>query len=437
MSSLSTTPNTGQESIHGNNNTLSLVGIFYIAFGALVLSGAVFPFLKLDPAYAFLRPGLLYQGSVGLIAVIGIYLLMPLWRQVMARFVRAPFLLVLMAWMLASLIWTVAPQSRMAVAAALVTSTVYASYLAVVKPHRAVLRILAFTALAVMATSLIYTYAMTTRSFSFPGFDMMAGFYSNKNILVRVASMASVLAAFLLIWPGENQKHRDSIVLKAVWILILTIGIWMIAEYYTFTAKIAVLAAAAAVLLALAGSVSRRWFVALLVALMVAGLTFGIFLDEILAFARETSGLKNRLYHWGLMINQDLVSPWIGAGLGGFWDRSTGPWKELALLAPLRHGHNGFIDTWLDMGFIGLALVFANIATLAFRALRVPFARWHPLAYFNLGLFVVFLVYNLSESSILPTNSANTFLWAIFVALLLSPFAQRSVPKNKMTKDNS
>ncbi len=399
-------------------------GVCFIAIGAVVLSGAVFPFMKGKPEFAFLHPHLLYQGFVAFIALLGVYLLLPVWREVAARFMAAPLLVLLIVWMLVSQIWTFAPQARLPVIVAFATSTIFGAVLAVAVPRRNVLRILALTALVIMAVSLVYTYVLQETMFAWPGLKRMAGIYSNKNLLVRIAVMASCIAAFLLVWPGGQDDERDSSLHKAAWILVLLAGIWMVTQYYSFTAKVAVAAAIGAVVLARAGAVNHRWFYATgLLFLFGAGLSI-YYMDEILAAARETSGLKNRMFHWGLMLNQESVPRWTGAGLGGFWDRATGPWKELALLTPLRHGHSGFIDTWLDLGYVGLLLVVGNMLFMMIRTLRKPFASWSWETYFATALFVIFVTYNVAESSILPTNSANTFLWAVFVALALGPVIQ-------------
>lgn len=398
----------------------------YTVAGAIILSGSFFPFMKQRPAFAIIHPYLLHQLAIVMMAVLGLYLLLPVWKSIFQRLTKAPFLVALLIWMVMSLTWTVAPHNRISVLAGLITSTLYGIYLACSPlPRRHLLRLLAMTALGLMALSMLYTYGMSLGSDAFlkPHPKWMAGLYSNKNILVRLTCLAMVLAAFLLIWPGKATDAPDTRVHRAMWMAILMIGLWFITQYYTLTAKVAVPAAGASVLLVLSKVRSPRFFK--MTVIVYGGIALGLifFLNEILALAHETSGLHNRFYHWSQLLAQKSVSPWFGAGLGGYWDRLTGPWQELKLLAPLAHGHNGFIDSWLDLGLIGLGLVVANMTMLVVRALKVPFVNWHPLAYFSTALATVFVIYNLTESSLLPTNSANTFLWAIFVALSLSSLA--------------
>ena len=399
----------------------------YIVIGAIVLSGSIFPFLKIHPGLAFTRPYLLYPLFILFLLATGLFLLLSKWRELRPLLAANPLLLALVGWMLVSLLWTLSPHSRPTALIGLLTSTLYGFHLALYQPRRKLLRLLGLVALGLLAGSLLYTYYFHTMSFAPATPKAMAGLFSNKNIPIRLACFATVLAVFLLVWQEDNARQKDSLALRLSWLVLFLMGLWMVARYYAFTAKVSVPAAGAAIMLALTGARNKRLFLVTSGILALLAVVFLLFFNEIIAMARETSGLHNRFYHWSQMIAQHDTSRWFGAGLGGFWDRVQGPWQHLHLLTPLTHGHNGFMDTWLDLGFVGLFLVLANMALMVWRHLQRPFVRWHPLHYFASATFVVFVIYNLTESSLLPTNSANTFLWAIFVALIMS-----SVPQDRL-----
>lgn len=400
---------------------LGWVAIAYMSVGAVVLSGAIFPPLKAEPSFAIVRPHLLYQLVMLLLTATGLYLIWPLRKEIIAKLRRAPLLLLLVFWMLASLVWTVAPGNRVAVVAALTTSSIYGLYLSVMITRRDVLRVLLLTALSVMLISFAYTYTFYAHSWAFPGVKMMAGLYSNKNLLIRIACFAAPLAVLLLYLRADRTDRPDTRWEKAAWLAVLLLALWMATQYYAFTAKVALFAAATSVLVIAGSSRSQRMLWVVMFASLVLFSLLTVFFRDIIDLARETSGLQNRLYHWQQMVEHSSASTWFGAGLGGYWDRGTGLWGELELLAPLRHGHNGFIDIWLDLGLIGLALFVLNLIVLVLRSVRFPLSDLSPWTYYGMATLCVFIIYNVTESSILPTNSANTFMWAIFVILILTP----------------
>jgi len=89
----------------------------------------------------------------------------------------------------------------------------------------------------------------------------------------------------------------------------------------------------------------------------------------------------------------------------------------------LPHAHNGFLDLGLDLGLLGVAILalclVANFArgVALLRSSRNPEGLW-PLVYLTF-----FVLYNLTESTILIRN--NIF-WVLFVTIVVSLGAWRS-----------
>jgi exopolysaccharide production protein ExoQ len=132
--------------------------------------------------------------------------------------------------------------------------------------------------------------------------------------------------------------------------------------------------------------------------------------------------LSGRLTLWILSIAMALQRPWLGYGYCAFWEGADGPsvhiWRALKWPAP--HAHNGFLDTWLDLGLVGLTFFLISFAVYVRRGVRSfmkcwPDSAW-PLAY----LGFIFL-YNFTESTLLVRD---TLFWALYSATAFSLFAQ-------------
>lgn len=383
-----------------------------IPFGVIVLGGAVFPAIKMRAELAWLHPDLLYQASMVFILVGAVSRLF-LMRGVAARLAFVPWLILLVAWMVVSQAWTTAPQRSVAVLAALTTSTAFGLYLTMIGWRHEMLRLLAYGILAVAAGSLILETVTDYRT-------GLPGLFSNRNLLSRFAGFGIILSIFLLIYRDLPQRQSLKLTQTFVWSLTLASCSYIMMSRFAFTSQLALAAAGAATIWVFA--LRADWRLGVLGALIAASLAAAVFwsAEEISRATGNIESFNNRLYHWGQLISQELVSPWTGAGLGGFWDRDTGPFHQVALLGPLQHGHNGFIDVWLDLGLVGVALLAVNLIAIGLACLRYLFGGWSPHGSLASAVLVYLIFNNLTESALLPTSSANTLMWAVFVALTLS-----------------
>jgi O-antigen ligase len=88
-------------------------------------------------------------------------------------------------------------------------------------------------------------------------------------------------------------------------------------------------------------------------------------------------------------------------------------------LAP--NAHNGFLDLWISLGLVGLALFLAGFAIVfwkSFKKARLGNSvelRW-PLVY-----LIFLVVYNLDETNLFQHNS---LMWALYVAVAGSLIAR-------------
>jgi O-antigen ligase len=161
-------------------------------------------------------------------------------------------------------------------------------------------------------------------------------------------------------------------------------------------------------------------------AIMLGGVAYWLLAHpgRALAVMNASSTLTGRSAIWSAVWTMIERHFWFGYGYSAFWRGLAGPsafvWAVVAGTPP--HSHNGFLDAWLDLGALGLALVAVSLLTtlgLAWSAMRraESLVQTWPL------VFVVFLLlYNLTESSLVVRNS---LFWIVYVAAAASLSAER------------
>lgn len=129
-------------------------------------------------------------------------------------------------------------------------------------------------------------------------------------------------------------------------------------------------------------------------------------------FGRDIT-LTDRTYIWHDMYAATADNPLFGVGYGGFWiDRIANiPWNA-TMTWVLGQGHNGYIDTYLQLGLVGAFLLVRVLFTTP-RRLLVSLQNDYDFACFRITLFITILFVNITESTYLR---GDHHLW--FITLL-------------------
>jgi O-antigen ligase len=147
--------------------------------------------------------------------------------------------------------------------------------------------------------------------------------------------------------------------------------------------------------------------------------------------------LTGRTGLWKDVIANAAKSPVVGVGFGAFWVGKIGyamyPLRNWSRATPgWRPGqaHNGYIDVYVDLGVIGVALVLLVIGSAfagAFDDLRNEF----ELGRLRLTLLLSIVMNNLTEASLLKGTHS---LWFLFLLVAVNvPAAARRLPKQRLT----
>ena len=151
-------------------------------------------------------------------------------------------------------------------------------------------------------------------------------------------------------------------------------------------------------------------------------MAMAILIPEVLlgAIGKDTT-LTGRTDIWDALFRSIREKPWLGFGYGVYWVEQLGPsyYVRLQLEWGIPTAHNGWIETWLSVGLLGvlsMAMLFFWSSILAFQRIR----RGGVETYWVILVLAVFFIFSLSESALLQQND---FSWVIFVATIAKLFA--------------
>lgn len=188
------------------------------------------------------------------------------------------------------------------------------------------------------------------------------GFVGNRNPFASLALLLAIVAVVLLLERRIGRLDGALTLGAAALVYVLTDSA-TVAIMLTYVTVIAV----AALLIRRAPAPRKRAlsFVVLAASAVVAVVTIK-FRTEIFGFFDRGSDATNRTTIWNGVVDAAVQRP-EGWGYVGYWPVWHEPYRsigaEVGMVVP--HGHNAYLDAWLQLGLIGLALLL-GIVVLTF-----------------------------------------------------------------------
>lgn len=313
----------------------------------------------------------------------------------------------LCCWVLASTAWSVEPGETLRRAVALIGTSMAGLYLGMRYEPKQQLRMLA-TCLGIGAV------ASLAAGLFLPGVGVTSagawqGVFYPKNSLGREMALGAL--CFLLLGMGQRRKtvlHAGMFLLCCALLLlsrsatavvvlaVMGIGVIPIRRALLWRTR---------PLLAFTGTLGLFAF--------AAGLWIARNSSWVLRALGRDSSLTGRVPLWQMTGDAIAARPALGYGFSAFWTSPPADRIREVIGWETPHAHNGYLDTMLGLGIIGMTLLILSMASnlrWSIRAARGSgdIGRVWPL------FFLIFTgLYNLSESSLLAVNSA---LWMVYVA---------------------
>jgi O-antigen ligase len=243
------------------------------------------------------------------------------------------------------------------------------------------------------------------------GLAVNVGISQSKNTLGCVCLILGVFFVWFFVktWRTEKSRaRRDELRLLAG---LLLMDAYLLRKSHDATATLCFAMALAVIFLT-----GRRWLnkkliglyvFAVLVALGVAELTFGIF-ERMGDVTGHESTLMGRMELWRQCLAMD-TNPILGVGFESFWlgDRlhllkEGRPWQP-------NEAHNGYLEIYLNLGLVGLLMLF-GLLIATFRKISLELFQKPYWARFELGFLTALVFYNLTEA----TFKGLSLPWFIF-----------------------
>lgn len=357
--------------------------------------------------------------GIGIIATIAALAI----RKPVKTFTRIPEpLILLLVLMVLSLVWSqYRPMTLLAVALQLGT-TLFALFLASHFGWRQLLHILSNTVRFILLSSLLMElWAAIAGPIAplFPNYDgdeppsasylwvqgnlfefeRIQGIVGNANLLAFIGVLGILL--FLIELIVTNSRR---------WIPALSISLAILLTVLANSASMTV----AMVLIAFAGLIAilaegrpkpvrhriYRWAIAFLALAITLGVVFRAQVFDLLDRSPDATG---RFYIWEKVFGLILEKPLEGWGWISYWVPGVEPFEGLVVInnVPMYHAHNAYLDTWLQLGVAGIALLIWLMVSVFTRLWTVAVRHTNPLYLFPLFIFLAIAAQSLTESRLL------------------------------------
>jgi exopolysaccharide production protein ExoQ len=278
---------------------------------------------------------------------------------------------------------------------------------------RAVLRRVCYL-LIPLSILLVKYYPYLGKSYSEWGGQEYTGVSTSKNMLGVVCLVSGIFFFWDTITRWRQQKPARLKRLLLVNAALISMTLWLLNLSQSSTSTIC-LAIGCLVIAAAYSKYGRRhpgWLKALAPAsfLVYVVLTLGFGMGAQLSQAvGKSANMSDRTRIWQVVLSVP-INPVLGTGYQSFWLGSRVQWIWARLTGDnVLEAHNGYLGTYLDLGYIGLV----SVCALLIAAYRTICKRLKPLpalGSLGLGLWTLLLFYNVSEVALGPGLLFVTFL---------------------------
>lgn len=261
------------------------------------------------------------------------------------------------------------------------------------------------------------------RDFSMAGGEMITGVTPQKNALGTICAVFGLI----IVWDIIDGKKaaRAGEAAQALWPkwLTLLLGIWLLVASESKTSFVAFCAGLVILLATQAPAVRRvpSFFAKLCFIASVVGLIIAAFWTTHIAPLLEAMGrdatFTYRTNIWSVVLQQPVNSI-VGSGFYSFW---LGPGAGLVGAfggVTLTSAHSGYLETYLDGGVVGCALLGLFIITTCLR-LAGQFSHESSFSRMLFALAIMCAIMNFSETYYLRLG----IIWFMFEVAALAPRA--------------
>jgi len=283
-----------------------------------------------------------------------------------------------------------------------------------------------------LSVVLIKYFPAYGRSYSLhSGTPFYGGVTTYKNGLGVLCFITGLFLVWDLIYMFRNKSLLKSKTPLLVNIVLIAMIFWLLTMAQSATAA-AVFIVGTFVLIIMEMPILKNNIKKLdIVMFSLIFLTLLIFLsfnalEGIITSLGRDMTLTGRTVIWKKVLGID-INPIIGTGYGSFWLGERGEFLLDLNWQKLTQAHNGYIETYLNLGFIGLSLLIMMIIK-TYKNIKISLVENFQYGKLELTYMVVFLLTNVTEATFVIKSTE----WFIFVLISIHASAckQKSIVKD-------
>jgi exopolysaccharide production protein ExoQ len=280
-------------------------------------------------------------------------------------------------------------------------------------PKEALIRLMKRCAYIVVPVSILFIkyYPELGRGFSPWGGAVCTGITTDKNALGGDCLILGYFFFWYLLqtWRNERSRWRRN----ELWLIAgFSIGIWwLFTQAHSATSSISLIVGILVLLFVGIRRINKNfigtYMLAALVLLVAAEMMFGLsgHMSENLGRGSELSG---RTGIWTTLLGLQ-TNPILGTGFESFWLGKRLEQLEGIFYFVPNEAHNGYLETYLTLGIIGLFLMI-GLFIATFRKIRLELFRDFEWGRYRLGFLAALILYNWTEAAFKTLSP----LWFVF-----------------------
>jgi len=252
------------------------------------------------------------------------------------------------------------------------------------------------------------------------------GITTSKNLLGMITLLTGVASEWCLLvaWRASQYTRKNGPVIAHV--LLLSMVVWLMSMAQSATSLVCLSLGTGLVALTSMLRLGRKpWVVGLYLLGGLSASLFAMFADlggGLLESLGRDSTLTGRTDIWRLALGM-AGNPLVGTGFESFWlgARVEKTWNVYRF--HLQESHNGYLELYLTLGWIGIAL-FGFVIAAGLRNVLASLRHNPEMGGLKCAFFLIAIVYNLSEVGFRVQNP----VWILFLfAVIVVP--EPAVPK--------
>jgi exopolysaccharide production protein ExoQ len=269
-------------------------------------------------------------------------------------------------------------------------------------PKEALIRLMKRCAYVVVPVSVLFIkyYPELGRGYSPWGGGVNTGIATDKNALGGDCLILGYFFFWYLLqtWRSERSRWRRN----ELWLIAgFAIGIWwLFTQAHSATSSISLIVGMLVLLFVAMRRINKNfigtYMLAALVLLIAGEIMFGLsgHMSENLGKGSELSG---RTGLWTALLGLH-TNPILGTGFESFWLGKRLQQLEGIFYFVPNEAHNGYLETYLTLGIIGLFLMI-GLFIATFRKIRLELFRDFQWGRYRLGFLAALILYNWTEAA--------------------------------------